>query len=184
MAWGSSWGHGFQRRGWELREDGAAAAAKNSGCWVLKWKWCCWRTRDCCLVMTHLARESDQGSLIFSPITTDHGLRMARSLGDSLLYSRSWRVLGPSDIATVRRLLDERRDHSIVCGLFCCDWWWWRLGRLRFILKSITCLFLVLKLSTWFLFTLKLSTWFFFFFLILVTLKLSTLTHGNELRNN
>jgi hypothetical protein len=30
-------------------------------------------------------------------------------------------VLGPSDIAAVRRLLDERRDHYIVCGLL------WRL---------------------------------------------------------
>ena len=54
----------------------------------------------------------------------------------------------------------------------------------RFTLKSITCLFLILKLSTWFLFTLKLSVGLFFFFFILVALKLSTLTHGNELRNN
>ena len=26
-------------------------------------------------------------------------------------------MLGPSDIAAVRHLLDERRDHYIVCGL-------------------------------------------------------------------
>ena len=32
--------------------------------------------------------------------------------------------------------------------------------------------------------TLKLSVGLFFFFFILVTLKLSTLAHGNELRNN
>jgi hypothetical protein len=54
----------------------------------------------------------------------------------------------------------------------------------RFTLKSITCLFLILKLSTWFLLALKLSVGLFFFFFILVALKLSTLTHGNELRNN
>jgi hypothetical protein len=79
----------------------------------------------------------------------------------------------------------ERRTYLNLKGRRHCLCAWKRSDyAFTFTLKSITCLFVILKLSTWFLFTLKLSTWFFFFFFILVTLKLSTLAHGNELRNN
>ena len=68
---------------------------------------------------------------------------------------------------------------------------------LRIYLEVIYLSFFTLKLSNWFLFALKLSVrllFFFlkrvlnfkanFFFLKFFTLKLSTLLHGNELRNN